>query len=214
MNKTNIAFSALVMALVFASCVSSTKIEQTEKEEKKIEQTEVEQKAEDEEKSEAVEKKEEEQAEKVEEKQEWSNGWWRVVGENGAERIENAEELLVDGKSGVRAKIEVQSESRLAIWFEGEKEKAVNTWSTSFSVSVQDSFGIEFVLSEAMRDGKLILSKDNSALVADLFASGGQLVFLLTNEEKSEEQYSFAVTNPEGTFSEALAELKNRYIGE
>ena len=214
MNKTNIAFSALVMALVFASCVSSTKIEQTEKEEKKIEQTEVEQKAEDEEKSEAVEKKEEEQAEKVEERQEWSNGWWRVVGENGAERIENAEELLVDGKSGVRAKIEVQSESRLAIWFEGEKEKAVNTWSTSFSVSVQDSFGIEFVLSEAMRDGKLILSKDNSALVADLFASGGQLVFLLTNEEKSEEQYSFAVTNPEGTFSEALAELKNRYIGE
>ena len=214
MNKTNIAFSALVLALVFASCVSSTKIEQTEKEEKKIEQTEVEQKAEDEEKSEAVEKKEEEQAEKVEEKQEWSNGWWRVVGENGAERIENAEELLVDGKSGVRAKIEVQSESRLAIWFEGEKEKAVNTWSTSFSVSVQDSFGIEFVLSEAMRDGKLILSKDNSALVEDLFASGGQLVFLLTNEEKSEEQYSFAVTNPEGTFSEALAELKNRYIGE
>ena len=214
MNKTNIAFSALVMALVFASCVSSTKIEKTEKEEKKIEQTEIEQKAEVEEKSEAVEKKEEEEAEKVEEKQEWSNGWWRVVGENGAERIENAEELLVDGKSGVRAKIEVQSESRLAIWFEGEKEKAVNTWSTSFSVSVQDSFGIEFVLSEAMRDGKLILNKDNSALVADLFASGGQLVFLLTNEEKSEEQYSFAVTNPEGTFSEALAELKNRYIGE
>ena len=214
MNKTNIAFSALVMALVFASCVSSTKIEKTEKEEKKIEQTEIEQKAEVEEKNETVEKKEEEEAEKVEEKQEWSNGWWRVVGENGAERIENAEELLVDGKSGVRAKIEVQSESRLAIWFEGEKEKAVNTWSTSFSVSVQDSFGIEFVLSEAMRDGKLILSKDNSALVADLFASGGQLVFLLTNEEKSEEQYSFAVTNPEGSFSEALAELKNRYIGE
>lgn len=214
MNKTNIAFSALVLALAFTSCVSSTKIEQTEKEEKKIEQTEIEQKAEVEEKSEAVEKKEEEEAEKVEERQEWSNGWWRVVGENGAERIENAEELLVDGKSGVRAKIEVQSENRLAIWFEGEKEKAVNTWSTSFSVSVQDSFGIEFVLSEAMRDGKLILNKDNSALVADLFASGGQLVFLLTNEEKSEEQYSFAVTNPEGTFSEALAELKNRYIGE
>lgn len=214
MNKTNIAFSALVLALVFASCVSSTKIEQTEKEEKKIEQTEIEQKAEVEEKSETVEKKEEEEAEKVEEKQEWSNGWWRVVGENGAERIENAQELLVDGKSGVRAKIEVQSENRLAIWFEGEKEKAVNTWSTSFSVSVQDSFGIEFVLSEAMRDGKLILNKDNSALVADLFASGGQLVFLLTNEEKSDEQYSFAVTNPEGTFSEALAELKNRYIGE
>lgn len=215
MNKTNIAFSAFVLALAFTSCVSTPngekekteqiiqKEEDTQESDKKTEET-----------SEKIELEKTETKQEDVKKADWTNSAWRVFGENGSECIENVERLLVDGNKEVFAKIVVQNEKRLSIMLEGIESKALNTWSTSFSVSVQDSFGIEFILNEAMRDGKLLLNEDNSELISELLASGGDLIVLLTNEENSSEQYSFSVPNPDGLFTEAMRVLKARHIGE
>jgi len=223
-----LTFAAAFVFMIF-SCVSAKKVEKSESEsrsEKVVEEEKKEEKEtlENEPKSQGEKEIEGEKSETViEEKsqepkivvKEWKNSAWKVEGENGAERISTLDEILVDGESELKAKIEIMSENRISILIEGlQTKKDVNTWSSSFTVSVQDSFGIEFILSEVMRDGKLILNNDNSALVTDLFNAGGDLVFLLTNEEKESEQYSFAVPNPEGTFAEALQELKSRNIGQ
>ena len=216
MNKTNIAFSAFVLALAFTSCVSAPKKE-TEKTEQVIQKEEDDEQESDRKTEETSEKIELEKTETKQEevkKADWTNSAWRVSGENGSECIESVERLLVDGSKDVFAKIVVQNEKRLSIMLEGIESKALNTWSTSFSVSVQDSFGIEFILNEAMRDGKLFLNEDNSELISELLASGGGLIVLLTNEENSSEQYSFSVPNPDGLFTEAMRELKARHIGE
>ena len=197
----------LVFAVVLFSCVSPEKpVPPAEKpiEEEKIEGDE------EPEKTKIEEKAEEKQA-----RADFSNGAWLVRGENGAQCIENAEIVEVQGARGARAVIRVHSENRIAVSLEGfGGTNAVNTWSTQFSVSVKDSYDIEFVLTDTMRDGRLIFNPSNSELVNDLLHSGGALEFLLTNDENPSEQYSFVLENPEGSYDDAFAELKARDIAD
>lgn len=148
-------------------------------------------------------------------KGDFSNGFWVVRGKNGSQVIENATSVAVDGAKGVCAVIRVQSQNKISVLLEGFSDgKDVNTWSSQFSVSVKDKYEIEFVLNDAMRNGKLIFNPSNSELVNDLLKEGGALEFFLTNDEKPSEQYWFEIENPEGSYEEAFAELLSRDVAD
>ena len=148
-------------------------------------------------------------------KGDFSNGIWVVRGKNGAQVIENATGADVDGAEGVSAIIRVQSQKKISVTLEGfEKGKEINTWSSQFSVSVKDKYEIEFVLNDAMRNGRLIFNPSNSELVNDLLREGGALEFFLTNDENPSEQYWFEIENPEGSYEEAFAELLSRDVSD
>ena len=215
MKKLSIA-AVCALALLFASCVSAPKpIEK--------QSTEQETKSTDEEPTDETEPtpKEEESTTSdtksiAEEKKsrDFENAAWIVRGENGAQYLENKNTAEVSGAKGVKAVLRVQSNKKISVRFDGmDGKRAVNTWSTQFSVAVKDSYDIEFVLTDVMRDGMVIFNPDNSELVHDLLLTGGMLEFLLKNDENPAENYSFRLEYPEGSYEEAFSELNARNIG-